>query len=126
MTAKVPATIIEQEPGRITLARKNDLAKLLKTMEKATPDALEVLLAAMKDETVDMKIRVDIAKKIVETRVSLSESISKDQLMRSIGEHRMRMAEQGPRKITDVEEDDEAPRALFVPSAILAVDSQNV
>jgi len=80
----------------------------------------------MKDEAVDMKIRVDIAKKIVETRVSLSESISKDQLMRSIGEHRMRMAEQGPRKVTDVEEDDTQPRAIFAPAQILKIDSQDV
>ena len=113
-------------PAQLTLGRKNDLVKMLKQMEKLTPSAVKVMVAALEDEQTDIKIRVDIAKTLLDTRIKLSESISRDQLQRTMGEHRMRLAENPTKKIVDVEEDNDMPQVRFEPSVILAVDATNI
>jgi hypothetical protein len=114
---KLPAKRVAPAGGTLTLARKNDLVKMLKDVEKAAPDALEVLLRAMQDDKTDAKIRVDIAKTLLDTRIKLSESICRDQLQRTLGEHRMQM-DRNPTKMNpkDIgEDDDDQPqRAAFV------------
>jgi hypothetical protein len=68
-TANLPAKKMEPAQAKLTLARKNDLAKLLKTMERATPDAIKLLIDAMADDKTDVKLRVDIAKTLLDTRI---------------------------------------------------------
>lgn len=113
-------------PAQLTLGRKNDLVKMLKQMEKLTPSAVKVMVAALEDEKTDIKIRVDIAKTLLDTRIKLSESIAKDQLARTLGEHRMRLAENPVKKIVDVEDDEGSVAPIFRPDVILSVDATNI
>lgn len=126
--AKVPAKrgkIQPVMPAQLTLGRKNDLVKMLKQMEKLTPSAVKVMVAALEDENTDVKIRVDIAKTLLDTRIKLSESISRDNLQRTMGEHRMRLAENPVKKIVDVE-DEGTVAPIFRPDVILSVDATNI
>ena len=121
--AKVPAKM-EPAQMKLTLAKKNDLVKMLKQMERLTPDAMAVMVEVLNDKEADIKIRVDIAKTLLDTRIKLSESISKDQLTRTLGEHKMRMMEnpvQRQVKTIEDDEDGEAPVARFEPNLILSV-----
>jgi len=107
---------------QISFERRNDLTKLLKQLDKLTPDTIAALTDVLKDEKADPKLRVDVAKTLLATRIAVSESISKDQLGRSIAQARLVMAASpklGPR---DVEEEDDKPIIRFEPSVILSME----
>ena len=120
--AKLPAKM-EPAQTKLTLGRKNDLVRMLKQMEKLTPDAMAVMVEVLNDKEADIKVRVDIAKTLLDTRIKLSESIARDQLTRTLGEHKMRMMENPvQRQVKTVEDDDdEQPTAIFSPQHILSV-----
>ena len=113
----------KMEPAsRITFARPNDLKKLLKQLEKLTPDSIEALTQVLQDPAADPKLKVDVAKTLIQTRISVSQSICSDQLARSVAEARLIMAQQ-PKQLKQVEdEEDERPKALFAPGVILDVN----
>ena len=115
--------IKKMEPvSRITFARPNDLKKLLKQLEKLTPDSIEALTQVLQDPTADPKLKVDVAKTLIQTRISVSQSICSDQLARSVAEARLIMAQQ-PKQLKQVEdEEEERPKALFAPGVILDVN----
>jgi len=107
---------------QISFERRNDLQKLLKQLDKLTPDSIATLVEVLQDKEADPKLRVDVAKTLLATRIAVSESISKDQLGRSIAQARLVMAAApkiGPR---DVEEEDDKPIIRFEPSVILSME----
>lgn len=114
---------MEPAESRITFARPNDLKKLLKQLEKLTPDSITALTDVLQDPQADPKLKVDVAKTLIQTRISVSESLCKDQLSRSVAEARLIMAQQ-PKlpKVVEEGEDDKKPLAIFDPSCILSVD----
>lgn len=113
---------MEPAESRITFARANDLKKLLKQLEKLTPDSITALTDVLSDPEADPKLKVDVAKTLIQTRISVSEAICKDQLGRSLAEARLYMSQQ-PKQIKQVEEEgEETPRAIFSPSTILSIE----
>ena len=65
------------------------------------------------------------AEGIVDKAVELKKEVAKEVLTRQVAEVRMMQAAQ-PKKIVDVEEEDDTPQILFTPSVILAVDATNI
>jgi len=120
----VKKTKQKMEPvTQISFERRNDLTKLLKQLDKLTPDSIAALTDVLKDEKADPKLRVDVAKTLLATRIAVSESISKDQLGRSIAQARLVMAAAPKMNPRDVEEEDEGrPIVKFEPSVILSME----
>jgi len=120
---QLPVKKPKMEPvTQISFERRNDLTKLLKQLDKLTPDSIATLVEVLQDKEADPKLRVDVAKTLLATRIAVSESISKDQLGRSIAQARLVMAaapKLGPR---DVEEEDDKPIIRFEPSVILSME----
>lgn len=126
----------EQEPlmepaPRLTFARKNDLQKILKALDKVTPEALNTLVEIMQDPKSEAKLKADVAKAILDKRVSVSESIARDQLSRSVAESRLILAEMQqkrnllPKPVNGDDEEDgpeENLGAVFMPEIIQAVN----
>lgn len=115
---------MEPAESRITFARPNDLKKLLKQLEKLTPDSIAALTSVLQDPDADQKLKVDVAKTLIQTRISVSQSICADQLARSVAEARLIMAQQPklPRTVVEEEGDEEKPKAVFDPSIILDIN----
>lgn len=115
---------LEPAEARITLARKNDLVKVMRKIDKSVDKAVEFLESVMLNEEADLKTRITAAQFIVDKKIQMSESISKDQLARTIGEARMLIAEKAisSKRIKDVQhEDDDEGYATpkFCPDVII-------
>ena len=129
-----PKVPVKMEPAetKLTLARKNDLTKMLKSLEKVTPEAIKVMTEIIQDPTSDPKVRADMVKTALDMRLKISQEISKDQLTRTLGEHKMRMGEKmlaAPKVKTVSEDDDEEDntvQARFEPNCILRVDTNTL
>lgn len=82
------ATYKVKEVKRTFLRKKNDLDKLLKLLTKEQEAAVKVIADIMHD-TKDMKEKKDCAEIILRLKISVSESISKDEIQRLIAEVRL-------------------------------------
>lgn len=113
----------EMRPAtKIDFGRNNDLKKLLKQLEKLTPDAIAAITDVMTNPEADLKLKADMAKTILQLRITTSESICKDQLARSMAQARTMLLsapKQAP-KLIEGEEDEDGPRpkAIFTPNLI--------
>lgn len=103
--------VLEPAPTRITFARKNDLQKVMRKLDKSVDKAIEFLEEVMLNPENDSKLRVECAKTILDKKVQISEAISRDQLSRTVGEAKMLMAERATqqKRIKDVEHEDDEP-----------------
>jgi hypothetical protein len=70
----------------VFVKRKHELADLYKSLEKATPAAVELLVETMNNEKLPLKERRAAADKLIDLQVKVSEVISKDSLMRQVAE----------------------------------------
>ena len=121
--AKLPA---KMEPApQITFEidpKRHPLQKTLRKLDKNLDLAMETVLAALLSEDLDMKTKLDAAKWWTETKIKVSQEVSKEVLTRQIAQVKMLQAMQPQRKIKDVEdEEDEQPTAIFSPQHILSV-----
>lgn len=100
---------LEPAESRITFARKNDLQKVMRKLDKSVDKAIEFLEQVMLDEEMDSKQRVDAAKFIVDRKIQISDTISKDNLSRCIAESRLLLATQAvnSKRIKDVGDSDD-------------------
>ena len=102
--------------------KRHPLQKTLRKLDKNLDLAMETVLAALLSEDLDMKTKLDAAKWWTETKIKVSQEVSKEVLTRQIAQVKMLQAMQPQRKIKDVEDDeDEQPTAIFSPQHILSV-----
>lgn len=66
--------------------KKHELSGLLKDLKATTKESLAYIEQMMKDEKETTKVRLDCAKYLVDTAVSLSDMISKDEITRNVAE----------------------------------------
>ena len=119
--------------GRISLIqspKKHPLAKFLKSLDEATPEALECLLEIVRSPEADPKERRQAATAILDKKVAVSEAISKDQLTRIFGEIKIQQLSapkmKGPKEVTSEEEDDGRPQVLYTPGIIHRGDEEDI
>lgn len=120
--------VVEPAQSRITFARKNDLVKTLKRIDKSVDKAIALLEEVMLNPENEQKLRVDCAKTILEKKVQISESVSKDHLARCISESRLILAQQATqqKRIKDIdssEDLDECPTPTYMPNVILNLET---
>lgn len=65
---------------------KHELAKLLKSIEDVTPEAVEFLIDVVRNEKESTKERRQAAASLIEFNVKISAEINKDQITRQIAE----------------------------------------
>lgn len=110
-------------PATISFERKNDLIRVSKRCAKAVDKALAFLETVVADPEAEIKQRIDSAKFIVTMTKEISESISKDQLSRSIAQSRLALASLATQQkhIKDVgnSDDEEYSQPQYLPSVIL-------
>ena len=109
----------EKAEQRLTFARRNDLKKILRQLDKDSAEAIELLSTVMKDTEQDTKIRVQAAQYLIDKRIQVSESVSRDQLARTMAEAKILFEERKalPRE-KDVTEDDTPPKVTFNPEVV--------
>lgn len=70
--------------------KTHELASLLKLLDSGSEDAVELLVETMNakdgENAVPLKLRVQCAEKIIDLKIKVAETISKDQLTRQIAE----------------------------------------
>lgn len=114
----------------LTFARKNDLQKVLRKIDKSVDKSIEFLEKVMLNENNDLKLRVDCAKTILDKKVQISESVSKDQLSRTVAESRLIMARQAVaqkqiKQVTPSDDEDEDNTPMYLPTVLLDVSNIN-
>ena len=115
---------ISPVPATISFARKNDLIRVSKRCAKAVDKALLFLETVVADDKAEMKQRIDSAKFIVTMTKELSESVSKDQLSRSIAQARLTMANLATQQkrikdVSDSDDDEGYQQPKYCPDMIL-------
>lgn len=83
------------------------------------------MLEVLGDDKMDPKTRLVAAQYLLDTKIKLNESISKEVLARQISQVRMLQASQ-PKRAVDVEDEDEKTAPVFLPNVILSVDATNI
>lgn len=69
--------------------RKHELTELYKSLERATPQAVELLVEDMNNPDLPRKERRAAAEKLIDLQVKVSDVMSKDSLMRQVAEARV-------------------------------------
>jgi hypothetical protein len=66
----------------------HELTSLFKLLDAGSTDAVELIVKTMnaKDDEVGLKMRIQCAEKIIDLKIKVAETISKDQLTRQIAE----------------------------------------
>lgn len=110
--------------ARITFIKKNDLSKVLRRVDKSTEKAISFLEGVMLNEENDIKTRLQAATYLLDKRVAISESVSRDNLSRCVSESRLLMAQQAVqhKRIKEVggsDDDEEYSTPQYLPSVIL-------
>ncbi len=72
----------------IFVKKKHELANLLLSVQKVSKDAIELIANTMNstEETVSQKTKLECARFLLEFEVKVSDTISKDQLVRQVAE----------------------------------------
>jgi hypothetical protein len=108
--------------------KKNALYKLQKGLDKEVGNALKVLGEIMNDPSADTKLRVDAAKTILDKKITVSESISKDTLNRLLFEAKQNQASFGGNKMKNIRNNGDAEDVPAMPQFIpnVVMDLGNV
>ncbi len=74
----------------VFVKKKHELDKLLKQIERASPEAVELIVATMtnndKESGISLKTKLECAKLLIEMQLKVASEISKDNLTRQIAE----------------------------------------
>lgn len=108
--------------ARITFIKKNDLSKVLRRVDKSTEKAISFLEGVMLNEENDIKTRMQAATFLLDKRVAISESVSRDNLSRCVAESRLLLAAQATQQkriknVTEGDEEDATP--MYLPEMII-------
>lgn len=79
-------------PKKVKLLKnKHELSKLLKDLEAVTPVALANLVEIIEstDESVSPKMKMDCSLVLIELRIKVSDTISKDQITRVLADNKV-------------------------------------
>ena len=78
-------TVVEKP---VFLKKKHELQKLLNSLERATPQAVDLIVETMNsdNEIITTKMKLECAKSLLELQIKVSTEISRDQLTRQIAE----------------------------------------
>ena len=99
--------------------------KMLKKLDRDVDAMLDYVKEVAQDAEASRETRLKAAQYYVDKAVELKKEVAKEVLTRQVAEVRMMQAAQ-PKKIVDVEEDNDMPQVRFEPSVILAVDATNI
>jgi hypothetical protein len=73
--------------GQIFVKKKHELADLAKSLDKVTPDAIDLMASSMMDEeNVPLKERLKLAESLIDIKIRITDQINKDELNRQIAE----------------------------------------
>lgn len=78
--------IVETREVPTFIKKKHELAKLLKEVQKVSPDAVELIKNTMLDAAVDIKLRVQCAETLTNLEVKVANQINSDELAQKIAE----------------------------------------
>lgn len=70
----------------VFVKKKHELADLLKSLEKATPAAVELIVETMNNTQTEPKLKVACATALIDMQLKVSAEISRDGLTRQIAE----------------------------------------
>lgn len=105
------------KPPTVILNSKSDLHKLLKKLTGEEDEILAFLSKTYKDEKVDIKLRVECATKLLDKRISVSESITKETITKMIT-----VAKLSEGSSTTIGQSYAAPRAIVDFNSIQKID----
>lgn len=106
--------------GKITALGKSELTKLNKKLAKEADDALSFLVSVLNDAEADKKMKIDVAKFIIDSRIATSKEITKESIGRMMLEVRLNAAQGFGRHIDDVDASDSTAEVEF--DKVLRVD----
>lgn len=117
-------TVVVPADARPSLLKKNELTKVLSKLNRSTDKAISFLESVMMNEENEIKVRMQAATFLLDKRVAVSESITKDALSRSIGEARLLMAMQATQQkriknVGDSDDEEEHTQPRYCPDMIL-------
>ena len=117
-------TVVVPVEARPSLLKKNELTKVLTKLSKSTDKVISFLESVMLNDENEIKVRVQAATLLLEKRVAVSESITRDALARSIGEARLLMAQQATqqkriKEVGDSDDDEGYHQPKYCPDLIL-------
>jgi hypothetical protein len=77
----------EFEPESITFIRKTgELNKLLKRVDRISPEAIALLEKTMNDESKDLKLRIACANDLISYNIDIAKIVNNDALQRMIAQ----------------------------------------
>ena len=92
-------------PKDLFIKKTHELAGLLKHVERGSTDAVDLIIDSMNsgDSVVSRKMRLELAVKLLEIQIKVTDQISKDQLMRQIASVKVKglstpLGQEGERK----------------------------
>ena len=103
-----------------------DHLKLLKQLDKLSKPAMEAILKVLQDDSVDAKLKADVALRLLETQSDLIDKQTKATLgqmtlqIKADYNQQMLLKMSGPKLVQ--EEDDGAPQVAFIPNVIQRLD----
>lgn len=81
--------VIEREVEVVFSRNKHELQGMLKHISGASKDAIDLLIVTMKSDDTPLKIKIDIARTIIELQAKICDQINKDTLTRQIADAKM-------------------------------------
>lgn len=94
------------------LKKKHELAKLLKRLDEASMDAVDVLVNTIRstEESVSPKMKAECAEVLLNFQIKVADVISKDQITRAVADFKLN---NGSHQLVDNEGRSKAPMLNF-------------
>ena len=74
---------------------KSDLTKINRKLAKESENALDFLVGVLSDESADKKLKIDVAKFIIDSRIATSKEITKENIGRMMLEVKLNSSQNG-------------------------------
>lgn len=81
--------LIETKPLPTFVKKKHELDKLLKSLEKAVPEAVALLVEIMSDDKVPVDVRMKCASKLIDSKIDTVKQINADEMARLVAEYKI-------------------------------------